>query len=514
MSDTDARALPKDSVSQIATNYPVALCTGIFLLSLMPLIVAPVLPMIDFYNHVARFLVMAKIDQSTVLQQNYAVSWKVLPNLGLDVLAQPIFRIFPTLIAAKIVIFLIFAVQFGGSIFLNIRLNGRISVVSALLAGMLLYSYIFVWGFANFLLASGLILWGLGLWLWLRPRLRIAVPVCALFAVLIFFCHGFAFAMYGLTLALFEFGRWLREEPRELSSLLKGAAGVAVQAILPAFLFRMAPTSEAGRSTGEIISAHAHATSLASRIGEFLVHQANAITRVANSPSLYLDLASFILIIGLLLWAWRKDILRLNPIAIPAIAVLCVLCLITPPTLFGVGKISDRVPLLTALIVTSSLSESVPAKPLRAWLVTCLAALFVVRLGTNIGGISRYDDDFRDFQFVARHAPRTEAIGMAIPPASAARDRDGMRCEMYAPMMVALYGVPTPLFAFASQQPITLIGDLAHKAARGPTASGTDPLELPDPPFNYYLGCDYKRVPAARFEIVAQQGRLVLLRKL
>jgi hypothetical protein len=74
------------------------------------------------------------------------VAWKLLPNLGLDVLALPAFRLLPPLAAAKAIIILIFAVQFGGVLALNRALNGRMSIAAALLAGILLYSYIFIWG--------------------------------------------------------------------------------------------------------------------------------------------------------------------------------------------------------------------------------------------------------------------------------------------------------------------------------------------------------------------------------
>jgi hypothetical protein len=40
---------------------------AIFLISLLPLAVSPVIPMIDFYNHVARYFVLTHIQDSAAL---------------------------------------------------------------------------------------------------------------------------------------------------------------------------------------------------------------------------------------------------------------------------------------------------------------------------------------------------------------------------------------------------------------------------------------------------------------
>ena len=40
--------------------------------ALIPLLVTPVLPLIDFYNHLARFFVLAHLGSSSALQAHYA----------------------------------------------------------------------------------------------------------------------------------------------------------------------------------------------------------------------------------------------------------------------------------------------------------------------------------------------------------------------------------------------------------------------------------------------------------
>src|SRR3546814_2754529 len=74
----------------------------------------------------------------------------------------------PPLAAARLIAALILLVQFSGVIFLHRTLHRRADPLPAVLLLGLLYSYIFNWGFSNFLLGLGLVFWNLGLWFRLR----------------------------------------------------------------------------------------------------------------------------------------------------------------------------------------------------------------------------------------------------------------------------------------------------------------------------------------------------------
>ena len=67
------------------------------------MLVTPVLPLTDFYAHIARYYILANLAESQTLQQNYEAAWQLLPNLGLDVLGVGILKILPPLIAAKLI---------------------------------------------------------------------------------------------------------------------------------------------------------------------------------------------------------------------------------------------------------------------------------------------------------------------------------------------------------------------------------------------------------------------------
>lgn len=490
----------------------------IFLLSLLPLIVTPIIPTIDFYNHIARYYVLTHIDQYAALRENYAPAWKLLPNLGLDVLAMPVFKLLPPLAAAKTIIIMIFAVQYGGVLALSRALNGRVTLATAFLAAILLYSYIFVWGFANFLLGNGLGFWCLALWLKLRERnLWLASFACSIFAGIIFLCHGFAFALYGIMLAMLEFGRWILSRPRQLSGLVMPTVAVAVQAVVPAILFRMTPTAQAGQSAEAILANHDAPGSLLSRLTEIGLYQLNAIIRVADSTWLTLDAIGLIVMLALGGWALSKGVIRLAHVAVPLVITMVVLCVVTPPSLFGVGKIAERIPLVCAMVIVASLGIGAGWNRGRASsvLVAGLMCIFLMRMGANIIGFQRYNEDYADFVSVLEKAPANVVIGPASPPETRDRITNGRRCEMYPPLVVPLFGHPAPLFANPTQQPLALKGELAELTSRAKLVSTShdDPLAASQPGFRYYLACDYPTGHIDGFATLARAGRFMLLEK-
>ncbi|WP_303811866.1 hypothetical protein [Sandarakinorhabdus limnophila] len=133
-----------------AVRWPAAILA--LALGLLPLIVTPVLPLIDFYNHVARFQVLATLANNPLFAANYAAAWAILPNVGLDVIAVAALQIVPLALLPHLLTVLILAVLFAGILALNRPITGHVRWPALLLALPLLYSWIFNWGFANFLL--------------------------------------------------------------------------------------------------------------------------------------------------------------------------------------------------------------------------------------------------------------------------------------------------------------------------------------------------------------------------
>lgn len=497
---------------------------AIFLVAILPVVAAPILPMIDYYSHVARFYVLAHVGSDPFLQQSYEARWSILPNIGLDVVGTLLMRLLPALAVAKTLVLAIFAIQYFGLIALSRQISGRLSPLTGLLAAPLLYSFILGWGFGNFLLGLGLVFWGAAWWLAQRRRPWVATPVACLIAVLIFLTHGVAFALYGVLLGSLELGLFIAAKRRSLRHLMTSMALLLTQAVIPAVLFLSSPTSkspEGMTNADEAIRRLAHSGDLGDRVRELAFHRLATIVRVSESPSLALDIVTFALaavILGVLLVRGR---LRIPVLAWPALAVGAVLVALMPPALLGVGYVADRMPLYLACIFVACLVPALQASRLDRVCVVLLAALVVAKLGLIGVTWQSYRRDVADFQAVAGKIPRQSLVGF-VNAANLSRLGAGPRCHMYGPLLVPMSGAATSIFAYASQQPVALRGRLAASTAalverRSTHAAWNAQQRLETIErqrlFDYVLicGAGAQAKPSRTSRIISQRGRFTLL---
>ncbi len=302
---------------------------GLFAVAMIPVLVTPVLPLIDFYNHLARFFVLSHIGSSGFLQAHYQAHWALLPDIGVDVLATPLLYILPPLLAGHVIVIAILAIQYGGVLYFHRALTGGTSLLVAVLLLPLLYSYVLNWGFANFLLGLGLAFWAAGWWIRHRARPALAVPVSCVLALLIFFSHGIAFVLYGVLLAMLEIGFFLRAGqrrddgggPRRAADLVRALALLSVQAVIPLAYFLL---WQGGLAAGGQIDALAAAREpFAAWLARAAYNHLESMLRVEEGPALWFDIATLFgqcAIVGLLIVRGRLSLAR--PAWLAALVVL------------------------------------------------------------------------------------------------------------------------------------------------------------------------------------------------
>src|ERR1700733_4151664 len=159
----------------------------------VPLFSTVLPPLVDYPNHLARMHLLAEGGN-----QFYAVRWAPLPDLAADLVIPPLTRFMPLEIAGKLFLVLTFALIAGGTVWLNRVATGRWRLWP-LLAFLLLYDRVLLWGFLNYLFGLGLAICGLALWLSLEARpawLRILAS--SLVALACFFSHLSALGVYAL----------------------------------------------------------------------------------------------------------------------------------------------------------------------------------------------------------------------------------------------------------------------------------------------------------------------------
>lgn len=456
-------------------------CAAIFLVSLIPILSTPILPLIDFYNHMARYFVLSRLDQSAFLAANYTANWSLLPNIGMDVIGTALFYVLPPSVAPHAVAVAIAATLYFGVLSFNARLGGKPSILVALLLAPLLYSFIFIWGFANFLFGLGLTFWAASWWLAMRQRPAIAIPVACVLAVLIFLAHGLTFALYGLLLGAIELGFMLTSGDFSVRRIVGTTAALAVQAVAPVILFAKATTSKAeGGFTNaeESINQLMSAGTLTDRLHDLLIYRLQTIVRVSEGPAFWFDLATFVVVCAAVGWLLVRKRIKVPRIIWPALAIAVLLIVATPPTVFGVGYVGDRMPLFGALVFLGALQVDWKRTPADLACLGVLVALVVVRL-VAIGVEWRsYDAHFREFEAAASSIPPHQVV-KGLEVALDRRLSETPRCEMYGPLLVLRHDQATPLFANATQQPIKLAGQLKQAVDAAPKPTGRDAAEAP-----------------------------------
>jgi len=498
---------------------------GLFLLAMLPLLATPILPLIDFYNHLARFFVLAHVGDSPMLQSYYHAHWTLLPDIGVDVLGTPILAFVPPMIAGHLIVVIILAVIYGGLLYFHRAVTGQNSLLLALLLMPLLYSYILNWGFANFLLGLGFAFWAAGWWFINRPRPLLAVPVSSVFAILIFLTHGLAFALYGVLIVSLEVGCFIQSRPRRPMDLVRSLCLTAIPAIIPfAFLvYWLVANAQVGHIEPPQTYLPPALTGFPPGLTGRILRRLVPILRVEEGPAYWFDAATLIvqaLAVGFLFLNGR---LKITSLAWPLLIAAALTVGIGAPTIFGVSYITDRMPLFALLCFLSVLT----LRP-GAWSLASKAAcgVLVVTIAVRLIAVAvswhSYGADYREFQTVAKSIP-PGSLTLGVAVGAAFHETNVPRCEMYGPLLVASYGQAGPLFADPKQQPLGLAGRLKSAVD---SLHQQHPMERPADYASYMedaviAGFDYLLVCNAQLlkqpfpqnaTIVAQSGHFALLK--
>lgn len=225
-------------------GFPVALAATV-LLALLPILLARIPPLGDYPNHLARFNILAHYGEQGWMREFWNVRWKPLPNLGVDLIATGLARIFPILTAGRLALGIIVLVHGFGFLALSRAWIGR-ATVWGLLGFPLLYTYPWLKGFLNYELGLGIMMAALAVHLHLRRRGlgRYAAAMTPL-SLALMLAHLEAFGILIAMLAALEYGLGRHGEQTPLS-LREAALRSAVLIPLPALYFLAGPTGGVG----------------------------------------------------------------------------------------------------------------------------------------------------------------------------------------------------------------------------------------------------------------------------
>lgn len=204
----------------------------LILLTIVPLMYPQVPPLVDLPGHIGRYRVELDLHQSPSLQEYFGFHWVVMGNLGIDLLILPLAPLIGLEPAVKLIILLIPPMTAAGFLWVAREVHGRVPP-TAFFALPFVYSFPFLFGFANYALAVALTFLAFGLWLRLSRLGRIGMRN-ALFApisLIIFFCHVYGWALLGLMCFSAEAVRIHDLKRRWLPAVLGSALNCAVMAL-------------------------------------------------------------------------------------------------------------------------------------------------------------------------------------------------------------------------------------------------------------------------------------------
>lgn len=173
-----------------------------------PLIGPAIPPLTDVPGHIGRYYVMLHGDASPTLAASFRFEWRLIGNLGVDLIVWLLGHVMPVELATKLTVVGIVLASAGGMLALAREVHGRVPP-TAWLAVPLTYAFPFQFGFLNYVLAVALCFWSLALWLRLGrlERLRLRALLFVPIGVVLFVTHLSGWGVFGLMAFAAELAR-------------------------------------------------------------------------------------------------------------------------------------------------------------------------------------------------------------------------------------------------------------------------------------------------------------------
>lgn len=340
------------------------------LIACLALVALPVLavdypPVFDYANHLARAHVLAALDGSEIFRSHFRPGGILIPNMLADAVVLALMPAVGVAAAGKALLLLTFVLTLTGVYAVNRQVAGEFSPWP-LAAAMLLYNEGFFWGFLNYNLGLGLMLWGLACWLALARRsLSLRLACATLLALAVFLSHLVAFGLFAVAVAVAQFCRIATVRPGWCAALGM-LAEAAAPFILPLALFAA-------------FSPSAH-LALAASFDFSVFGKIMPFARVLSSGNPGLDGASLALLAGGVGVAVACGWARCLPLPLAVAATFTLLVLTLPFSMLGSYFLDSRI-VVAALL--AGLAALAPGRrpPHPAWVTAAVLALVAVRSG-------------------------------------------------------------------------------------------------------------------------------------
>lgn len=384
---------------------PAAVYSLLVIVALYPVFAVDIPPLVDYPNHLARIFLLANLEHSPALQQNYVSNWDFRPNMAMDIVLPPLAKIFPIYDLGRAFVALTLLLNVGAVAVLRRVAVGRVGYWP-ILAMLVLYNHALFWGFLSYLFTTGLALLAFAGWLVFQQRsivFRLGFFTAAAFAL--FVSHIFGLLIYGLLVAGHEIWRTHRNN-WSLSWIVWEWPVSGAQFILPAALFlRWVMLDDA---VGDAVN----------RYGTWR-DKLNALFSPVNIGLPLIDALTAVFLVCVLVWCLRSKHIGIAPALKVPVILLTTVTVMMPNYLSGVWGTDFRLPAILICVLLASVAPSSGAAKQVRVIVVLGAALLIGRSYFITDHWKALDKQFSEF----RTASVAIANGAAILEVQDPRDK-------------------------------------------------------------------------------------------
>ena len=297
----------------------------------------------DYPNHLARVYIQATLSETPLLADNYVISWFLVPDLAMDLLAMPVMQVLSPYLAGSLFNGLMLVVLFTAVIALHRRATGSVGTVWPMLAVALLFNEAFRWGFVNFLFGCGLALWIVRFWLDsdnLRPAWRMRLFSVAQFVL--FFAHLLGFMLCGYLILTLEIVRFWKAEDCSLGRRFGDFVFAMLQFAIPLAMLGYVLFGQSGVGDDSTVYGG---------IGAKIIALLSPTSALPSSVSTFILMAILVLFFLILRRRWAS----LDGRLLPLVVGMVVLVVAMPKMVLGIWGLDFRYPFVLLMLMIASL---------------------------------------------------------------------------------------------------------------------------------------------------------------
>ncbi len=340
------------------------------LVLLFPLLAAPIPPLGDYPNHLARMWMLSSNAAQASVAQFYQVRFDTYTNIALDLIAVTVGKVLGWMAAGQFAVALAMVLPpLGGALFW--RSVHRQTHWWMLSFGLLAFGGLMISGFINFQISLGLAL----LFAAVEPAIMargivIQILARAVFGVILLLAHPFGLLFYALLLCGIAIGPRLTTQAWQPALARLMPAGAAILGVVVLFVL-LVPSLPGTQE-------HSGLLTIGSEIAEdFLKKPKRKLTNLLLAVRSYSNLVDGLTLLAFmapLAWAaWRRTLQTHMGLLIVS-ALLLVAYSICPDYILGAAWVDARFSVMLPFTIAAACTPCLPRRAAAAWTVVLLAA--------------------------------------------------------------------------------------------------------------------------------------------